>query len=429
MPNTPTTSPVHYSLSRYFPEGTEYYYGYPAEEDSHFFNGVSPEIEELVAARPLIIAGPNVKTICFEASLQPFCWNLMHELGSLKSDKVHGADRRHIMVLPKNITARMRGSKRNKLLKEALVQMAHPGRLVMSQPYLDSRLKPRYEIPSNRTIWLNDKRNMVSYIPWQYLPKVYDEFLDGACFMDSVGQLPLPCVVKVTSSSSGDGVRICRTQEDIDNARRDFGKLEGIIMVTELVDMERNFAVQFGIPHDPDQPIEIIRWHEQMVNKNGAFVGGIIEAELQNHEMFRGLNKELLENILPEVRRRGWFGIGGLDVLMSKEGRFYFIDPNFRMTGMTVYDLLACNGDITSSLLSFAGTFEGTKKEFTKIMTEFATVGSSNQKLYLTTLTERRGLFRFNAALLYGSRREIPALAREVLKTGLRAPVLEGLAK
>jgi hypothetical protein len=299
----------------------------------------------------------------------------------------------------------------------------------MSQPYLDFRLKPKYAIPSNRTIWLNDKRNMPAYIPWQYLPKMYDEFLDGACFSDSVGQLPLPCVVKVTSSSSGDGVRICRTQADIDQARSDFSRLEGIIQVSELIDMERNFAVQFGIPADSNKPIEIIRWHEQMVDSHGAFVGGIIETGEQNLEIFRSLNQELLERILPEVRRRGWFGIGGFDVLMSKEGRFYFVDPNFRMTGMTVYDLLACNGNITSSLLSFSGTFEGTRKEFYGLMEGCARVGDSGQKLYLTALTEHRGLFRFNAALLFDSRRDIPVLAREMLRRGMESSVLERMGR
>jgi hypothetical protein len=166
-----------------------------------------------------------------------------------------------------------------------------------------------------------------------------------------------------------------------------------------------------------------------MVDSHGAFVGGIIETGEQNLEIFRSLNQELLERILPEVRRRGWFGIGGFDVLMSKEGRFYFVDPNFRMTGMTVYDLLACNGNITSSLLSFSGTFEGTRKEFYGLMEGCARVGDSGQKLYLTALTEHRGLFRFNAALLFDSRRDIPVLAREMLRRGMESSVLERMGR
>jgi len=414
--DTPTD---YFSLSRYFPKGTEYFYGYPAEEDSHFFNGVAPEIEEVVAARPLISAGPDVKTICFKASTEKFTWKMLTELGSLKTDP------KNIILLPEAIENSVRGPERNRLLKQALVDLTTPGKLVMAQPFLDVRLKGNYAIPSHRIIWLNDKKNMASYIPWPYLAETYDEFLDGQCFYDSAEQIPLPCVIKVSSSSSGDGVRICHTEADIEKAKEDFARLEGVILITEMVDVERNFGVQFGIPADPDQAIEIICWHEQLTDKNGSFVGGIIEPD-QDQEIFKPLNKVLLEKILPEVRRKGWFGIGGFDVLMNKDERYYFVDPNFRMTGMSVYDLLAKNGEIRAPLLSFMGTFEGSQEDFEKVMKEIAMVGSANQKLHLTTLTEHDGLFRFNAALLFKDRTDIAAIAKEVLSKGIHSSVLAG---
>lgn len=407
-----------FTLSRYFPAGTEYFYGYPAEEDSHFFNGVPPEVEELVAARPLVCAGPGVKTICFQASLEPFVWDLMTELGVLKAKK------EDIMVLPKEIDRNVKGAERNRLVKQALVDMTTPEKLVMAQPFLDARLKKRYAIPSHRIIWLNDKKNMASYIPWQYNAKDYDEFLDGQCFEDYADQLPLPCVIKVSSSSSGDGVRICKTEEDIEKAKADFAHLEGIIMVTEMVEIVRNFGVQFGIPENEDEPIEIIMWHEQLTDKNGSFVGGIIEPNQDRSEL-KTMSKVILEKILPEVRRKGWFGIGGFDVLMDADERYSIVDPNFRMTGMTVYDLLARNGEIKSSLLSFMGTFEGTQEEFKRTILPLAKVGILDQKLYLTTLTEHDGIFRFNAALLFNERSEIPTRAKEVLAAGIRSDVLE----
>lgn len=411
-----------FSLSRYFPEGTEYFYGYPAETDSHFFNGVAPEIEELVAARPLVCSGPGVKTICFKASLESFTWEMMVNLGSLNIDK------RDVLVLPEEINNTVKGPARNTLLKQALVEISHPGKLVMAQPFLDTRLKGKYEIPSHRIIWLNDKRNMTSYIPWQYIPKSYDEFLDGQCFDDSADQIPLPCVIKVSSSSSGDGVRVCHTETDIANAKNDFSRLEGIILINELIDVVTNFGVQFGIPEDPEKPIEIINWHEQLTDGNGGFVGGIIDAK-RHGSLFKPLNKVILEKILPEVRRRGWFGIGGFDILMSKDERFYFVDPNFRMTGMTAYDLLFRSGAIKSSLLSFMGMFNGTQEEFRAAIEPLAKVGSPHQRLHLNTLTEHDGTFRFNAALLFDDRKDIPALAQEVLKKGITSSVLTGFSQ
>jgi hypothetical protein len=210
-----------YSLSRYFPEGTEYFYGYPADEDSHFFNGVPPEIEEMVSGRPMVCAGPNVKVVCLSACLDSVPFSILS-----KDLDVIRVDKKQIVALPDAIDTRVRGAKRNKLIKNALFEMTKERQLVMAQPYLDLRAKAHFQIPPHRSIWLNDKRNMSSYIPKAYLPEIYEEFMDGACFQQ-VDQLPLPCVVKVTSSSSGDGVRICHTQEDVEKAKVDFGALEG----------------------------------------------------------------------------------------------------------------------------------------------------------------------------------------------------------
>lgn len=411
-----------FTLSRYFPTGTEYFYSYPTMEDSHFFNGVPPEVDELVAARPLVCCGPNLKTICFQASVEPFVWGMMEELGSLK------ARREDVLVLPKDIDHHLTGAERNKRVKEALVDISSPGKLVMAQPFLDFRLKDKYAIPSHRIIWLNDKRNLSSYIPKAYTPEHYDEFLDGRCFEEYADQLPLPCVIKVSSSSSGDGVHICKTEKDVEEAKRKFAGMDGMILITEFVDIQRNFSAQFGIPEDQEAAPEIILWHEQLIDKNGAFLGGIIEP-MEDLSVLKPLSKVLLEKILPEVRRKGWFGVGGFDVLMDADERFTIVDPNFRMTGMSVYDLLARNGDIQSPLISFMGTFAGTQDEFQNTMRTLAKVGSPSQRLYLTSLTEHDGLFRFNAALLFGGRDELPGLAREVLGKGIQADVLSNISR
>lgn len=411
--------PLPFSLSRYFPKNTEYFYGYPAEEDSHFFNGVSPEIEEIVAARPLVCAGPNVKVFCFKSTVMPSTWRLLHdEMGTVSIRP------ENILAFSKKIDHHVKGTERNKKLKQALARRATPGKLVMAQPYLDARLKKHYEIPSNRIIWLNDKKNMPSYIPKDLLPAVYDEFLDGRCFQDSHYQLPLPCVVKVSSSSSGDGVRICKTERDIARAKKTFSKLEGIIQITEFIPAIQNFGVQFGIPSDPLKPIEIINWHEQLVDDKGSFIGGIIEKK-RNLSPFKPLEKILLEKILPEVRRKGWYGIGGFDILMTKENKFYFVDPNFRMTGMSVYDCLYRNGDIKKNLFSFMGTFVGTESEFRRKIIPIARKNNPDQILYITALTRHEKLFRFNAALLYQERAEILPLIKLIIKLGVRSSVFK----
>ena len=407
----------NFSLSRYFPKSTEYFYGYPAEEDSHFFNGVPPEIEELVAARPLICAGPNVKVFCFRNTLSEPGWSILRN--ELKTVSIK---ENQIITFPKSINPRIYGPERNKKLKQALARRATPGKLVMAQPYLSPRLKTHYQIPSNRIIWLNDKKNLSSYIPAKYLPKIYDEFLDGKCFKEAQYKIPLPCVIKVSSSSSGDGVRICKTEKDLRRAKRNFAKLEGIILATEFIEAKRNLGVQFGIPADPEKPIEVINWHEQLVNKKGQFMGGIIE-NCQNK--FKNLEKILLTKILPEIRKKGWYGIGGFDILITQNSRFCFIDPNFRMTGMTVYDCLTRNKVIKKSCLVFTGMFRGTAKEFRKKIVPIAKKDDLNQILYITTLIKHGKIFRFNAALLFENRKEIPKLIKKVLSKGVISSILQ----
>ncbi|MEK7524437.1 MAG: hypothetical protein AAB588_05415 [Patescibacteria group bacterium] len=424
MSSSPKKSqePYEYSLSRYFSKGTQYYYGYPTGVDSHFYITVPAEVEEVVAARPMTCAGPGVKIICFATALTPDVWGFLHDdLGVLS------ITRDQVISFPKNVTAEIRGDDRNKRLKKELAKMATPGKLVMAQPYLDSQLKSYYQIPPHRVVWMNDKRNMSSYIPEVYLPQRYAEFLDGRCFIDTTEQLPIPCVVKVTSSSSGDGVRICRSMKDLEKAKREFKHLESVIAVDECIDVAQNIAVQFGIPQDPDQAIDIIGWHEQLTDPNGVFLGGILDPHADD-QFLKPIFALLLEKILPEVRKKGWYGIGGFDILMDKEGRFYFVDCNFRMTGMTAVDCFVRNHNIQKSLVAFFGTYRGTAQKFRKTMGEISLPGSDNQLLHFMALTESDGVFRFNAAMLLEKRNDAEKLAKQLMKLGIESAVLKNFA-
>lgn len=156
-----------FSLSRYFPENTEYFYAYPAAEDSGFYNPMPPEIDEFAAARPLACAGDSVKIICFPRTLTSFSWRVLHdELGSLSIRKDQ------ILYLPDDISIDVCGSERNEKIKQALLSLCSPGKLVMVQPYSDERLTLYYQFSAGLSIWLNDKKNMTSYIPAEFLQRL-----------------------------------------------------------------------------------------------------------------------------------------------------------------------------------------------------------------------------------------------------------------
>lgn len=412
-----------YSLSRYFPKGTNYFYGYPTEEASHFYNAVPPEIEEVVAARPLTCCGPNVKVICFSESLKENSWEILH-------NELHAIDvqRKNILILHKKITTSVKGSKRNDLICDSLSKITTRRKLLMAQPFIDGRLKSLYQIPPQRTIWLNDKRNLSHFIPAHFLPHRYTEFLDGLCLYETEEKLPLPCVVKVSSSSSGDGVRICKTRDDLKKAKQDFKEIEGMIVVDKWVHAKKNLGIQFGIPFDKKMPIEIIAIHQQLTSSGGAFLGGILD--IKENKLYRKkLGNLLLKKILPEIRKKGWYGIGGFDVLVDIRGNFHFIDANFRMTGMTVYDFMVKNRTITKSLVSFSGTFHGNEAEFRNKIMQIATPKTKDHILYITALVEKNNKYSFNAAMTFKDKREMKKNAKRLLQYGIESQVLSQISE
>src|SRR3989344_3968039 len=162
------------SLSRYFPKGTCYFYGYPCGEDSGFLNRVPPAVEELVSARPLLCGGSNITALCFANSLHPETLNFVrsHLSSPLLSKK-------QIQPLPATINVDITGKKRNQLLKQSLLNSVSPGTLAMAQPFLDDDLDHLYQISPKLTQWLNDKQHMISYVPEQLLPTRYGFFKSG----------------------------------------------------------------------------------------------------------------------------------------------------------------------------------------------------------------------------------------------------------
>ncbi len=148
------------SLSRYFPRGTNYFYGYPSGDASGFFNRVPPTVEELVSARPLVCAGSGVNVITFADTMRADVHHMIeHQFGSPRVNK------RQTRVLPKRINEKMIGSNRNDQVKNSLKQLVLPGTLVMAQPFLDDDMKHLYQISPKLTNWLNDKKHMESFIP------------------------------------------------------------------------------------------------------------------------------------------------------------------------------------------------------------------------------------------------------------------------
>ncbi|MEK7643709.1 MAG: hypothetical protein AAB390_00185 [Patescibacteria group bacterium] len=408
------------SLSDFFPAGTEYFYAFPAGEDSEFFNRVPPWKEEIVAARTLICAGEGVKVAVFANTLRSTAWNLINLLHSdLKS---------RVLVLPECINSKVKGKKRNRLMVAALREFATEKKLVMAQPFLNKEIQNYFQIDPSLSVWFNDKKNMPEYIPAKYLPRRYDCFPNGAEFFRTEEEITLPCVVKVSSSSSGDGVLICHSETDLEKAKKKFRHLKNDIIIEEYIKCLFNIGVQFGIPYQKSSPIEIIGHNQQLVGQNGEYLGAVITKNNTVPHLEK-VYDILLKTILPDVRRRGWYGVGGYDVLIDKDGRICFIDSNLRMTAASVYLFMVKNREIKRPVITFTGSYYGTVADFKKKIVPLCGGRATEDKLRIIALTENDGSFHFNAAMFYDSPEEIPRQIRSLLKIGIKSKVLKRLLK
>jgi hypothetical protein len=407
-----------YTLSKYFPRGTNYFYGYPSGEESGFLNNVPPSIEELVSARPLVCAGENVTVITFANTVRSDVHNVVERhLGTKRINQ------RQTRIFPAHIDENVTGKKRNTHVKESLKDLVRPGSLVMAQPFLDKDMRHLFQISPRLTNWLNDKKNMTSFIPEKLLPQRYMSFKDGQALFNTRRSIPLPSVVKVSSSSAGDGVYICHDEQTLNSTKQHLKNTTGTIVIEQYIEAVANFGIQFGIPHDHALPIDIIGVNQQLTTPGGEFVGGIVDAK-QQHEELKSLKNILLNEVLPHVRELGWYGVGCFDVLPDRYGNFYIIDSNFRMTGMTAYLMLAANKQINTSLLSFGGEFKGTLNDFERIITGISPP-KDRKKIHILALTEVNGVCRCNGAILFEDQSTLINLAKQLTNAGLKSKALD----
>ena len=360
----------------------------------------------------MVCAGADVNVVAFHNSSHD------HTLDILENDLgVPIVPRKNVITLPEEVTPDLVGSHRNLQVLESLKSVT--GRFVMAQPYDHDFLKERYVVPYGLQSWLNDKQNMGNFIPPEYLPARPFHFRNGAQLRLNSEAFPLPCVIKVASASSGDGVWICRTDADVEEGREKFKHVTSSIFVEEMIDADANVGIQFGVPYDPSAPIQIIGFNEQLIGRNGSHLGGCVG--LPRHIPGQEIaEKVILESILPKVRALGWCGIGALDVLI-KDGHPYFIDPNFRMTAMSAFIILEHNKNIPSPFMSFTGSFTGDMEAFRRMIVPIASSSSSDQKLYIIALSNVSGEFHFNACVLFDNQNNLAENVDGLKKHGIRS--------
>ncbi len=408
------------TLSDYFPQGTEYFYSYPVGDSIyHFFKPEDPVAEEMISARLLTCAGEGMKVIVYKSILRYKSLELLR-----KNSDIPFIPKKQIIVLPPTINEKTLDSKKNKLVTDALLKQTSHRNLVVAQPIMDERLLDEYQIDPKLSIWLNDKIYLDQYVDSEFLPQRYAQFRNGQDFFHSTEKIPVPCVVKVSASSSGQGTRICLNSIDLKKAKKDFKKRVGTLFIEEYISYIHNFGFQFGIPFDKKKAPHIIGYNHQVTAADGEFLGGFIFKK-EKHKETKTIKKFITKEILPKIQKMGWHGVGGFDVLLKSNGKFYIIDSNFRTTGMTAYIFLSRNKLISKSLVSFTATFRGTREEFVE---KVLSLNKGEDKiLTIVSLSKKGNEYRFNGALLFDKKEETPQLASILIGRGIKSEVLQML--
>ena len=297
----------------------------------------------------------------------------------------------------------------------------------MAQPYTDVEMEATYQIPPSLTAWLNDKHNMASYISAHLIPTRQGSYKSGAALKAAAPYIHLPVVVKVSASSSGDGVYICRRAEDFAQAVAALENIEATILVEQYIEVVKNYAIHFGIPFSAHRPIDILGINEQITSEDGEFIGGVITSREIPAELTEAV-EQLRESILPKIRAKGWYGIGGFDVLLDKAGNYYFIDCNFRMTGMSAFHFLVANDNLPTPLVSFSGSFEGNQADFEQQILPLIQPNGSERMAKLIALSHNDNTWRCNGAVWFDTPEQQQAHATTLLKHGLQSAALEKIA-
>ncbi|MEI7838471.1 MAG: ATP-grasp domain-containing protein [bacterium] len=405
-------------LSDYFPTGTCYFYGYPAGEDESFFNKVPVEIEELVAARANCCAGSGLDVINFAATNSPIVDQDLLDILSIP-----GTYNNSIKLLPQEIGLDVHGKSRNEAIMKVLANNLAPGSLVMAQPFIDDNIKNLYQIPAELISWLNDKDSMTQFLNHKFMPKRYAKFQSGEEFINESSDIKLPYVVKISSSSSGDGVYICHKIGQLESTRNKLKDFVGTIIVEQYIPIIKNYALHFGISWDESRDIDFIGINEQLTTDQGDFLGGIINSTNLPDNLLE-IKDYIFKDLLVKIRKMGWYGVGGLDVILDEHNNAYIIDCNFRMTGMTAYHFLISQNKIEAPIVSFMAELKGSKEVFKEKILPYFSKYTDNKIGQIIALSHHEDSWYFNGSLSYKNREVLKMNSKILLDLGVESGTL-----
>lgn len=410
-------------LSQVYGENSAYFYGYPAgwDAESRFLNNAPPASEELVATRPLVCAGSHTNIVVFARTVQDKVLRLLQdELGTVLTERR--------IVLPEDIDISVQGDLRNTMIQKALQNSLSDKTLVMAQPYINSSLEDKYLIDPRISAWANDKDSMRDFVPEEFQIPELARASSGEDFKALNGtNFPYPCVVKLSASSGGDGVRICKSASDFALAQKTFASYNCTVLVLKFIDTVMEVGAKFAVHPGPSAHFSRIGATKDFSGRDGDWVGSLVGESIEEEVSERMY--AVLENfVLPKLRERGWYGVGEAGALIDKDGRFFFSDFNCRFTG-DMAQTFQMNQQIFTApkLMVFNGLRQGTLNEFEKAVKTNARRGDKNQMLNVVSATEYDEGVRLHGGVLFDQDETLMENIARLESVGIRSKLFDRL--
>lgn len=145
-----------------------------------------------------------------------------------------------------------------------------------------------------------------------------------------------PCIVKLSHGYAGLGNFLIRDENDEVTMRRRLQVHwpDAVLVINSIIEnVTGDFGVQFYLRRDGT--MVWLGFTEQHFDNNKKWCGGTYSAKLQG-ELFDSFCT-MIKPVGAYLHTQGYFGVVGIDILRDSSNKFYLVDVNPRLTGITPF--------------------------------------------------------------------------------------------
>ncbi len=204
-------------------------------------------------------------------------------------------------------------------------------KLVVNHLHPSNEIKRNdYWIDPDIIAFLNNKANLNCLVPSEHIPR-RTVVLKAEIKKVLRGARNYPLILKAAtglSAGGGYGVFICKCSPDVDDAYESLQTCEAVVL-EEYIDIHKNYCIQFA--GTVNGQIIYLGISEQIVDPSGIYGGNWLDKNHIPPKTVIDLGRQIMENACG----LGYSGIGGFDIVVSRDNRVLVIDLNFRLNGST----------------------------------------------------------------------------------------------